>query len=87
MGTCCNDDEEYQTATKFYCHTCLIECFGRPKQMGKWDNTLCLACEETLLDEGMWNNIPGRKRTCDEICQYTILINDWVHKRTPIDNA
>ncbi|KAG9299554.1 hypothetical protein G9A89_020725 [Geosiphon pyriformis] len=25
----------------------------------KWDNEPCLACSKQLLDEGMWNNIPG----------------------------
>ncbi|KAG9287728.1 hypothetical protein G9A89_004131 [Geosiphon pyriformis] len=33
------------------------------------------------------NDVPGRRRTCDEACQYTILINDWVRKKTPIKNA
>ncbi|KAG9307614.1 hypothetical protein G9A89_023179 [Geosiphon pyriformis] len=31
-----------------------------------------------LFNEGMWNNIPGRRETCDTSCQYTILISDWV---------
>ncbi|KAG9301803.1 hypothetical protein G9A89_003190 [Geosiphon pyriformis] len=53
--------------------------------VGKWDNEPCLACGKTFLNEGMWNNIPGRKETCDELCQYTILINDWMRKGTPID--
>ncbi|KAG9288800.1 hypothetical protein G9A89_023097 [Geosiphon pyriformis] len=35
----------------------------------KWDNKLCLACGGT----------------CDKLCQYTILISDWVRKKTPID--
>ncbi|KAG9304104.1 hypothetical protein G9A89_006014 [Geosiphon pyriformis] len=35
----------------------------------------------------MWNNIPGRGGTCNKTCQYTILINNWVHKGTSIDNA
>ncbi|KAG9291760.1 hypothetical protein G9A89_012045 [Geosiphon pyriformis] len=35
MGACCGDDEEYSTATRFYCHPCILECFGRPKQVGK----------------------------------------------------
>ncbi|KAG9299241.1 hypothetical protein G9A89_013889 [Geosiphon pyriformis] len=47
----------------------------------------CLACGKTLLDEGMWHNIPGRGGTCDISCQYTILISDWVKKRTPIEAA
>ncbi|KAG9296555.1 hypothetical protein G9A89_015147 [Geosiphon pyriformis] len=87
IGTCCGDDEEYQTATKFYCCACLIKCFGRPKQVGKWDNTPCLACGETLFNEEMWNDIPGREGTCNETCQYMILINDWVHKETPINDV
>ncbi|KAG9304214.1 hypothetical protein G9A89_019776 [Geosiphon pyriformis] len=76
MSTCCGDNEEYQMATKFYCCACLIKHFGRPKQVGKWDNTPCLACGETLLDEGMWNNIPGKGGTCNISCQYTILISN-----------
>ncbi|KAG9293198.1 hypothetical protein G9A89_010535 [Geosiphon pyriformis] len=28
MSTCCGNDEEYHTATKFYCRPCLLECFG-----------------------------------------------------------
>ncbi|KAG9303935.1 hypothetical protein G9A89_005845 [Geosiphon pyriformis] len=64
MGACCGNDEKYQTATKFYCHTY---------------NTPCLTCGKTLPDKGI--------RTCNKICQYTILINDWVHKGTPINNA
>ncbi|KAG9287791.1 hypothetical protein G9A89_017386 [Geosiphon pyriformis] len=87
MGTCYSNNEEYQMATKFYCHPCLVECFGRPKQVGKWDNEPCLACGETLFDEEMWNDIPGRGGTCDKSCQYMILISDWVRKGMPIDAA
>ncbi|KAG9306532.1 hypothetical protein G9A89_004729 [Geosiphon pyriformis] len=35
----------------------------------------------------MWSDIPGHKRTCDKTCQYTILINNWVSKETPINDA
>ncbi|KAG9287541.1 hypothetical protein G9A89_019602 [Geosiphon pyriformis] len=63
MGACCGNNEEYQTATKFYCCACLVEHFGKPKQ----------------------NNIPGRRGMCDVSCQYTILINDWIKKGTPIE--
>ncbi|KAG9295916.1 hypothetical protein G9A89_006655 [Geosiphon pyriformis] len=87
MGTCCDDNKEYWMATKFYCYTCLIERFGKPKQVGKWDNTPCLACEKTFLDKGMWNNIPGREGMCDVFCQYTIFISNWVEKGTPIEAA
>ncbi|KAG9295211.1 hypothetical protein G9A89_006192 [Geosiphon pyriformis] len=87
MSACCDDDKEYQMATKFYCCLCIIKHFGRPKQVGKWDNELCLACGETLLDEGMWNNISGRGKTCDKLCQYMILISNWVRKGTPIDTT
>ncbi|KAG9294284.1 hypothetical protein G9A89_021643 [Geosiphon pyriformis] len=85
MGTCCGDNEEYLMTTKFYCCPCIIECFGRPKQVGKCDNEPCLACGETLFDEKMWNNIPGRGKACDESYQYMILISDWIRKRMPID--
>ncbi|KAG9287984.1 hypothetical protein G9A89_017579 [Geosiphon pyriformis] len=53
MGACCSDNEEYLMATKFYCCPCVIECFGRPKRVGKWDNEPCLACGKTFLDKGM----------------------------------
>ncbi|KAG9307865.1 hypothetical protein G9A89_003515 [Geosiphon pyriformis] len=46
--------------------------------IGKWNNKPCLACGKQLLDEGMWNNILGREGTCDTLCQYTILISDWM---------
>ncbi|KAG9286373.1 hypothetical protein G9A89_014539 [Geosiphon pyriformis] len=87
MGACCGNDEEYSMATRFYCHPCILECFGRLKRVKKWDNQPCLACGETLLDEGMWHDIPGHGGTCDVLCQYTILISDWVRKRTPIKTA
>ncbi|KAG9306330.1 hypothetical protein G9A89_018213 [Geosiphon pyriformis] len=61
--------------------------FGRPKQQGKWDHMPCLACDEILSDKGLWNDVPGRGGTCDEACQYTILINNWVRKETPIEDA
>ncbi|KAG9299054.1 hypothetical protein G9A89_020367 [Geosiphon pyriformis] len=52
-----------------------------------WDNTSCLACGEILPDKGLWNDMSGRGETCDKACQYTILINDWVRKRTSIEDA
>ncbi|KAG9297756.1 hypothetical protein G9A89_011271 [Geosiphon pyriformis] len=77
MGACCGDDEEYHTTTKFYCRSCLLEHFRQPKRQGKWDNQLCLACEETLLNERMWNNILGHGKTCDTS----------LRKETPIEAA
>ncbi|KAG9298898.1 hypothetical protein G9A89_015920 [Geosiphon pyriformis] len=77
MGACCGDNKEYTSETKFYCHPCIIEHFGRPKWVGKWDNKPCLACEKTFLDE----------RIKDELCIDTILISNWVRKGTPIDTA
>ncbi|KAG9304011.1 hypothetical protein G9A89_005921 [Geosiphon pyriformis] len=59
MNACCSDDKEYSMATKFYCHSCVLEHFERPECVGKWNNQPCLACEETLFNEKMWNNIPG----------------------------
>ncbi|KAG9299120.1 hypothetical protein G9A89_020433 [Geosiphon pyriformis] len=49
---------------------------------GKWDEKLCLTCGELLPKECNWNNIPGRKGTCDATYQYMILICDWVRGRT-----
>ncbi|KAG9294413.1 hypothetical protein G9A89_001918 [Geosiphon pyriformis] len=87
IGTCCENDEEYSTAARFYCHSCVLDCFRRPKRVRKWNNQPCLACGKTLLDEEMWNDIPERRGTCDISCQYTILISDWVRKRTPMEAA
>ncbi|KAG9293296.1 hypothetical protein G9A89_007542 [Geosiphon pyriformis] len=87
MGACYGDDEEYSMATRFYCRSCVLEHFGRSKQVGKCDNQPCLACGETLLDERMWHDIPGCGGTCDVECQYTILISDWIKKGTPIKAA
>ncbi|KAG9294676.1 hypothetical protein G9A89_008155 [Geosiphon pyriformis] len=76
-----------------YCRPKLIcvDCDKKLSSIGicyveKWDNIPCLACEKTLLDEGMWNDIPGHEETCDKTCQYTILINDWVYKETLIND-
>ncbi|KAG9298089.1 hypothetical protein G9A89_004953 [Geosiphon pyriformis] len=74
-------------ATKFYCCPYIIEHFGQLKQQRKWDNKLCLACGTILPNEKIWNDISGCKGICDEMCQYMILINNWVHKGTPIDDA
>ncbi|KAG9305851.1 hypothetical protein G9A89_006262 [Geosiphon pyriformis] len=51
------------------------------------NNKPCLTCSKQLLDEGMWNNIPGQEGTCDASCQYTILISDWVSCGMPITAA
>ncbi|KAG9299383.1 hypothetical protein G9A89_014032 [Geosiphon pyriformis] len=32
IGVCCGNDEEYQTATKFYCCACCVKHFERPKR-------------------------------------------------------
>ncbi|KAG9303474.1 hypothetical protein G9A89_013801 [Geosiphon pyriformis] len=52
MGACCGDNEEYTSATKFYCCPC--------------NNEPCLACGETLLNKEIWNNISGQGETCDK---------------------
>ncbi|KAG9289450.1 hypothetical protein G9A89_008011 [Geosiphon pyriformis] len=72
MGTCYGDNKEYPTAAKFYCHS-----YNQP----------CLICGKTLLDERIWNNISEQKEMCDKLCQYMILISNWVKKRTPIEVA
>ncbi|KAG9291464.1 hypothetical protein G9A89_021883 [Geosiphon pyriformis] len=35
----------------------------------------------------MWNNISRKEGMCDELCQYTILISNWVRKETLINTA
>ncbi|KAG9289000.1 hypothetical protein G9A89_015549 [Geosiphon pyriformis] len=57
--------------THYYCKPCHHERYGYPKCQDKWDNELCLACGGT----------------CDALCQYTILISDWVSHGTPITAA
>ncbi|KAG9300924.1 hypothetical protein G9A89_004982 [Geosiphon pyriformis] len=79
IGACYDNDEEYSAATKFYCHACIIKRFGRLKKQEKWDNQLCFACGKTFLDKGIG--------TCDKLCQYMILISDWIRKETPIKAA
>ncbi|KAG9290624.1 hypothetical protein G9A89_011587 [Geosiphon pyriformis] len=60
-------------------------CYGNNKEY--WDNQPCLTCETILSDEEIWNDILGQEEMCDKTCQYTILINDWVRKRTPINDT
>ncbi|KAG9301838.1 hypothetical protein G9A89_004517 [Geosiphon pyriformis] len=62
-------------------------CCGDDEEYQMAPKFYCHACPcgETFFDEGMWNNIPGRGKTCDVSCQYMILINDWVKKETPIE--
>ncbi|KAG9293649.1 hypothetical protein G9A89_018986 [Geosiphon pyriformis] len=40
-----------------------------------------------LLDKEIWNNILERGGTYNVSCQYTILISNWIEKRTPIEAA
>ncbi|KAG9286792.1 hypothetical protein G9A89_012342 [Geosiphon pyriformis] len=81
QSTYCHPKLEYTSATKFYCCSCVIKYFRKPKRVEKWNNESCLACGETLLNEGMWNDIPGQGEMCDESCQYMILINsEQFHK-------
>ncbi|KAG9303959.1 hypothetical protein G9A89_005869 [Geosiphon pyriformis] len=58
MSACYDDNKEYSTATKFYCHLCIIKWFGCPKRQKKWDNKLCLTCGTILSDKEIWNDIP-----------------------------
>ncbi|KAG9296058.1 hypothetical protein G9A89_011910 [Geosiphon pyriformis] len=51
------------------------------------DNMPCFTYGKILPDEELWNDVLGREETYDEACQYTILINDWVQKGTPIEDA
>ncbi|KAG9295152.1 hypothetical protein G9A89_006133 [Geosiphon pyriformis] len=51
MGTCIGDNEEWSTATKYYCRPC------------KWDHTPCLVCDKILPDKRLWNDVSGRGET------------------------
>ncbi|KAG9297625.1 hypothetical protein G9A89_011140 [Geosiphon pyriformis] len=84
------EKETTQTTTAYNTYTTPQRSTYRQSKLicvncGKWDNQPCLACGETLLDEGMWHDISGCGGTCDISCQYTILISDWVRKETPIE--
>ncbi|KAG9296605.1 hypothetical protein G9A89_015197 [Geosiphon pyriformis] len=56
-------------------------------QNDKASGTPCLTCGKILPDKELWNNMSGRRETCNKICQYTILINDWVQKGTLIKDT
>ncbi|KAG9287685.1 hypothetical protein G9A89_004088 [Geosiphon pyriformis] len=84
MGAWIASNKDYWMRTHYYCKPCHCKCYDYSKRQGKWDNKLCLACSKQLLDEGIWNDIPGQKRICDTLCQYTILISDWVSCDMPI---
>ncbi|KAG9296951.1 hypothetical protein G9A89_003665 [Geosiphon pyriformis] len=32
IGTCCDNDKNWQTATRYYCCPCIIECDGQPSK-------------------------------------------------------
>ncbi|KAG9307268.1 hypothetical protein G9A89_017096 [Geosiphon pyriformis] len=66
MGTCIRNNEEWPTTTKYYCRPCLLKRFGQPKQQGKWNHMPCLVCGKILPDKGLWNDVPGRRETCNE---------------------
>ncbi|KAG9302379.1 hypothetical protein G9A89_011429 [Geosiphon pyriformis] len=83
----CKDYKNHWMQTHYYCKPCYRKCYSYPKKQGKWNNEPCLACSEQLLDEGIWNDIPGRGGTCNTLCQYTILISDWVSRVIPITAA
>ncbi|KAG9298379.1 hypothetical protein G9A89_005239 [Geosiphon pyriformis] len=70
-------DEDYWMRTHYYCKPCHRERYDYPKQQSKWDNEPYLACGQQLLNEEMWNNIPGQGGMCNTSCQYTILITTW----------
>ncbi|KAG9290761.1 hypothetical protein G9A89_011724 [Geosiphon pyriformis] len=84
IGAWVASDKDYWTCTHYYCKLCHHKHYEYPKRQDKWNNELCLTCEEQLLNKEMWNDIPGRERICDTSCQYTIFISNWVSHRTPI---
>ncbi|KAG9299098.1 hypothetical protein G9A89_020411 [Geosiphon pyriformis] len=67
-----------------YCQPKLIYIDYGKKLLSIGNNKSCLACREILLDEEMWNDVLEQRGICDELCQYMILISDWVRKKTSI---
>ncbi|KAG9287623.1 hypothetical protein G9A89_023973, partial [Geosiphon pyriformis] len=68
MGAWVVSDKDYWIQTHYYCKPYYRKCYSYPKCQDKWDNKLCLTCEGI----------------CDTSCQYTIFINDWISRETPI---
>ncbi|KAG9294407.1 hypothetical protein G9A89_001912 [Geosiphon pyriformis] len=78
LSTWVAPDKNYWMRTYYYYKPCHCKHYEYSKRQGKWDNEPCLACGEQLLDEGMWNDILDRGGTCNTLCQYIILISNWV---------
>ncbi|KAG9296682.1 hypothetical protein G9A89_009941 [Geosiphon pyriformis] len=87
MTACSAPDEDPRNSTHYYCNRCNKEKYGYPERHGKWDEEPCLACGEPLPRGCDWNDLPGRGRTCDATCQYTILICNWVRGGTLFEAA
>ncbi|KAG9305617.1 hypothetical protein G9A89_001678 [Geosiphon pyriformis] len=65
----------------YYCPKLVyVNCNRKLSSMGtcfgKWDNEPCLACEETLFNKEMWNNISRREKTCNKLCQQAVKCLD-----------
>ncbi|KAG9294105.1 hypothetical protein G9A89_021464, partial [Geosiphon pyriformis] len=87
MTACSALDEDPRNPIHYYCNRYNKEKYGYPERHGKWDEELCLACGELLPRGCDWNDLPGRRGTCDATCQYTILICDWIRGGTPFKAA
>ncbi|KAG9298601.1 hypothetical protein G9A89_000820 [Geosiphon pyriformis] len=80
-------DKDYWMRTHYYYKSCHRKRYGYSKKQNKWNNESCLTCSKQLLNEEIWNNIPGRGGMCDTSCQYMIFISDWVSHDMPITAA
>ncbi|KAG9305991.1 hypothetical protein G9A89_009315 [Geosiphon pyriformis] len=60
MRACISPEKEYETHTYYFCKACHKERFGYSKKSEKWDNTLCLTCEDILPEECNWINVAIR---------------------------
>ncbi|KAG9290077.1 hypothetical protein G9A89_010383 [Geosiphon pyriformis] len=62
-------------------------CYGNDKKYSTNGLDAQKDQENEITNPVLHNNIPGQGKMCDETCQYIILINNWVCKKTPIDNV
>ncbi|KAG9290607.1 hypothetical protein G9A89_011570 [Geosiphon pyriformis] len=59
--------------------------YTTPQSSYHYPKLICINCGKKLLLMGMWNDIPGQGGMCDKLCQYIILISNWIRKGMPID--
>ncbi|KAG9307659.1 hypothetical protein G9A89_023224 [Geosiphon pyriformis] len=71
-------DEDPRNPTHYYCNCYNKKKYSYSERHRKWDEEPCLTYGELLPRGCNWNDILGRRETCNATCQYTIFICDWV---------